>query len=123
MSLNEVKLIGWVKDEPVVRMTTGEKDVLDVILITDDSYVRRGDQRRVERLERHRLVFWGDLAKKATAIAQGELIYVDGRLTTREWKAANGERRVTTEVIVNHFLRFNVRSPLDRRVDDVPKDR
>jgi len=53
--------------------------------------------------ERHRVVLWGKLAEIAQQyLKKGMLVYVEGRLQTRQWEdKRDGQKRQTTEIVAN----------------------
>ena len=61
------------------------------------------DGQKQESTEFINVVFWGKLAEIIAQYAQkGQVIYVEGRIATREWEK-NGEKRKITEVIGQSF--------------------
>src|SRR5207237_4827780 len=63
---------------------------------------------RRESTEYHNFDTWNNgrrnLAEiKGQNLKKGSLVYVEGRLQTRSWEGQDGQKRKTTEVIVNDF--------------------
>jgi single-strand DNA-binding protein len=53
-----------------------------------------------ERTEWHRVIVWGRQAETCEKfLSKGRLVYVEGRLQTREYQDKDGNRRWTTEII------------------------
>lgn len=66
--------------------------------------------------EWHRVVLAGELASVADPnLGKGSLVYVEGRLRTRRWSAADGRKCRTTEVWADrmHVLDFRPRQRND----------
>ncbi len=55
-------------------------------------------------VEWHKLVAWGKLAEVCGEyLAKGSKIHVDGRLQTRSWEDRDGNKRWTTEIVVQEL--------------------
>ena len=68
------------------------------------------DGERRERTEWHRLVLWRKLAEIAGQyLKKGSKIYVEGKLQTRSWDDQSGQKRYTTEVVVNDMQMLDSR--------------
>ena len=108
MSLNKVMLIGNVGKDPEVRYLesnpqnpSGNTKVASFPLATSERYRDRNGEIR-ENTEWHNLVLWrnnADVAEKY--IHKGSQIFVEGRLRTRQWTDQTGNKRYTTEVVVD----------------------
>ena len=99
--VNKVILIGNLGGDPEVRYTPGGAAVANVNLATNESWNDREGQRQ-ERTEWHRLVFWSKLAEiVGQYLKKGSKVYVEGRLQTRQWDDQSGQKRYTTEIVVN----------------------
>ena len=85
-----------------VKLTYFEKDscVGQVSLATDDTYTDKATQQKVENTQWHNLVFNNKLAELvAKYVKKGDLLYVEGRLRTRQYQAQDGSTRYVTEVV------------------------
>lgn len=101
-SLNKVQLIGRLGSDPEKKVTTSGTSVVSASLATTSFYKDQMGQRQ-ESTEWHRVVFWGNLANNVTMYTQkGSLIYVEGRLQTREW-TKDDVRRFTTEIVATNM--------------------
>lgn len=99
--VNKVILIGNLGADPEVRYTPSGAAVVNVNLATNESWTDRSGERQ-ERTEWHRLVLWSKQAEIAGQyLRKGSKIYVEGRLQTRAWDDQSGQKRYTTEVVVN----------------------
>jgi single-strand DNA-binding protein len=108
MSLNKVMLIGNVGKDPEVRYLesnpqnpSANAKVASFPLATSERYRDRNGEVR-ENTEWHNLVLWrnnADVAEKY--IRKGSQIFVEGRLRTRQWTDQTGNKRYTTEVVVD----------------------
>jgi len=102
MSVNKVILVGRLGRDPETRYTSGGQAVANFTLATDESFKDRSGERQ-KRTEWHRIVLWGKLAEIAQQyLKKGMLVYVEGRLQTRQWEdKRDGQKRQTTEIVGN----------------------
>ena len=64
-----------------------------------------------DRTEWHRVVMYGRMAETATEyMKKGQMVYVEGRLHTREWEDQNQIKRKTTEIRCDNFTMLGRRS-------------
>lgn len=98
-SVNKVVLIGNLGADPDVRFTASGAQVAHFNLATSESWQDKNGERQ-ERTEWHRIVVWRRLAEIAAQyIKKGNKVYVEGKLQTRSWDDANGQKRYTTEIV------------------------
>ncbi|MFH1570458.1 MAG: single-stranded DNA-binding protein [Gemmatimonadota bacterium] len=99
--VNKVILIGNLGADPEVKYTPSGSAVTNVNLATNESWTDRNGEKQ-ERTEWHRLVFWSKLAEIAGQyLRKGSKVYIEGRLQTRQWDDQSGQKRYTTEIVVN----------------------
>ena len=99
--VNKVILIGNLGSDPEVKYTPTGVAVANVSLATNETWNDKSGERQ-ERTEWHRLVIWRKLAEiVGQYLKKGSKIYVEGRLETRSWDDQSGQKRYTTEVVVN----------------------
>ena len=108
--VNKVILIGNLGAEPEVRQTPSGVPVANVSLATSESWIDKATGDRQERTEWHRLVLWRKLAEIAGEyLKKGSKIYVEGKLQTRSWDAEDGQKRYSTEVVVDDMQMLDSR--------------
>ena len=101
MSVNKVILVGRLGRDPETRYTSAGQAVCNFTMATDESYKSRSGERQ-KRTEWHRIVLWGKLAEIAQQyLKKGMLVYVEGRIQTRQWDDRSGNKRSTTEIVGN----------------------
>ncbi len=99
--VNKVILIGHLGKDPEVRHLDGNNVVANFPIATSESYTTR-EGNRVEQTEWHNIVLWKRLAEIAEKyIKKGSLVYIEGRLRTRNWDDKDGNKRYITEVVGN----------------------
>jgi single-strand DNA-binding protein len=101
-NLNKVLLIGRVGQDPEVRYTKSGQAVADLRIATNDFWKDKQGQKQ-ERTEWHSIVLWGQQAEFAqNYIKKGRLIFVEGRLQTRDWTDKQNVKHYKTEVVANN---------------------
>lgn len=99
MSVNKVILLGNVGHDPEIRYPEKDRPVGFVSLATNE--MTKGG---LELTEWHNLVFHGQLALMVERyVRKGNQLYVEGRLSTREYEDRMKITRKRTEIIVNFF--------------------
>lgn len=102
-SVNKVILLGNVGKDPEIRSTGGGTLVANFsIATTERSKDQQGNWQ--DRTEWHNIVAYARLAEIVRDyVKKGSKLYVEGRLTTRNWedKEYSGRKVYRTEVIVN----------------------
>ncbi len=95
-------LVGRLGRDPETRYTGGGQAVCHFSLATDESYKDNAGERQ-KRTEWHRIVLWGKLAEITQQyLKKGMLVYIEGRIQTRQWEdKRDGQKRTTTEIVAN----------------------
>jgi single-strand DNA-binding protein len=103
MSVNKVILVGRLGRDPETRFTGGGQAVANFSMATDESYKDKNGERQ-KRTEWHKIVVWSKLAEIAQQyLKKGSLLYLEGRIQTREWQDKEGQKRTTTEIVATNF--------------------
>ena len=112
MAVNTATVIGNLGADPQIRALPSGQSVATLSLATTERFTDRNGGKQ-QRTEWHRIVAFGKLADScAQYLSKGHQIYVEGRLTTREYEAKDGSgKRYRTEIVARQ-IRF-----LGRRAD------
>ena len=103
MSVNKVILVGRLGKDPETRYTSSGQAVCNFSLATDETYKDRAGERQ-KRTEWHRIVVWAKQAEIAQQyLHKGSLIYLEGRIQTRQWDDREGQKRTTVEIVATNF--------------------
>ncbi|MBF0475341.1 MAG: single-stranded DNA-binding protein [Deltaproteobacteria bacterium] len=103
-SLNKVMIIGRLGKDPEVRYTTAGQTVATFSVATDESWTNKEGQRE-EKTEWHRIVAWGKLGEICGKyLTKGKLVYLEGKLQTRDWMDQNNVKRYTTEIVARDMV-------------------
>ncbi len=101
---NSVNLIGRLGQDPeITTFESGNKKAM-FTLATTDTYKNKAGE-KVEDTQWHRIVAFGpqaDIIDKY--LKKGKEIFLEGKLTYNKWETKNGEKRMTTEIVLNDFL-------------------
>jgi len=101
MNLNKAMIIGRLGRDPEIRYTAGGSAVANFSIATTDNWKDKSGQKQ-ERTEWSNIVAWGRLADFAqNHLKKGKLIYVEGRLQTRDWTDNQNVKHYRTEVVAN----------------------
>ena len=110
-SLNKVQLIGNLTRDPELRYTPTGAAVCTIGLATNWMWTTESGEKK-EETEFHRVVAWNKLAELCSQLlTKGRKIYVEGRLRTNVWQAADGAQRSTTEVVIEDMIILDSRRP------------
>jgi single-strand DNA-binding protein len=103
MSVNKVILVGRLGRDPETRYTGGGQAVANFSVATDETYKDRNGERQ-KRTEWHKIVVWGKQAEIAQQyLKKGALIFIEGRIQSREWQDKEGQKRTSFEIVANNF--------------------
>ena len=101
MSVNKVILVGRLGRDPETRYTSSGQAVCNFTLATDETFKDRAGERQ-KRTEWHRIVMWGRQAEIAQQyLRKGSLVYLEGRIQSRQWDDSEGNKRTTVEIVAN----------------------
>jgi len=107
-------LIGNLGKDPDVQVLEGNIAVAKFPLATTETFKDRGGK-LVSQTEWHTVVLWRGLAELAQKyLHKGSLVYIEGRLRTRNWDDKEGHRKFATEVVGDNLIM------LDKRTDGGP---
>ena len=114
VSLNKVMVIGNVGGDPEMRFTPNGHPVTSFRVATNWVYTTPEGERKQET-EWFNIVAWNRLAEQCNQfLTKGRLVYVEGRLRTRNWDDQEGQRHYRTEAIASRvtFLDRQAAAPL-----------
>ena len=101
--LNKAMLIGRLGRDPEVRYTQSGQAVCNFSIATSEKW-KGNDGEQHEKTEWHRIVAWKRLAEVCGEyLEKGSLVYIEGKLQTREWADKDGSKRYTTEIVAREL--------------------
>ncbi len=102
-SLNKVMIIGNLGSEPEMRFTPNGNPVTSFSVATNRVFTSPEGEKKTET-EWFNVVAWNKLAEQCNQfLGKGRLVYVEGRLRTRNWEGQDGQKHYRTEVIANRI--------------------
>jgi len=103
MSVNKVILVGRLGRDPETRYTGGGQAVANFSIATDETYKDRNGEKQ-KRTEWHKIVVWGKQAEVAQQyLKKGSLLFLEGRIQSREWQDKEGQKRTSFEIVASNF--------------------
>ena len=101
--INKATLIGRLGRDPEMRYTQSGTAVANFTLATNEVWKDKEGNKQ-ERTEWHRVVAFARLGEICGQyLSKGKLIYVEGRIQTRDWLDKEGVKRYTTEIVANEM--------------------
>lgn len=105
-SVNKVILVGNVGSDPEVRTTGNGNTVASFSLATS---WKRGDE---EKTDWHRVSCFGKTAEIVEQyVSKGDRLYVEGRISYRQWENDEGEKRYYTDINAFEVVMLGGSSP------------
>lgn len=97
-SVNKAILIGRLGRDPETRFTQGGKAVCNFSMATDE---KRGENKTTTW---HNIVVWEKQAEIAQQyLHKGSLVYVEGRISVREYETKDGTKKTAYEIVCSNF--------------------
>ena len=104
-SINKVMLLGRLGKDPELRFTQSQTAVCTLSLATTE-FKSSSTGEKQEFTEWHRVVVWGRQAENASKyLKKGRGVFVEGKIQTKTWDDAHGQKRYSTEIIA-HNIQF-----------------
>ena len=98
MSMNKVIIIGNLGGDPEMRYMQSGDAVTNFSVATNRRYKTQAGEER-EEVEWFNVSAWGRLAEVTNEyLSKGRQVYVEGRLSTREYQRSDGEKGFSLDV-------------------------
>ncbi len=101
---NSVRLIGRLGQNPDVKKLDSGKSLAKCSIATSEVYRNEAGE-KVEETHWHNIIAWGkqaDLFEKY--LKKGSEVAIEGKLSSRSYQDKDGNKRYTTEIVVNELL-------------------
>lgn len=99
MNFNKAFILGNVTRDPETRALPSGQPVASFGLATNRFYTDQSGQKKQDA-EFHNVVAFGKLADIVTRyVTKGSLVFVEGRIKTRNWQNQQGVKQYRTEII------------------------
>ncbi|RIY03756.1 single-stranded DNA-binding protein [Aureimonas flava] len=104
-SVNKVILVGNLGADPEIKRLNSGDAIANLRIATSETWRDKNSGERKERTEWHSVVIFNEnLVKVAEQyLKKGSTIYIEGQLQTRSWEDQQGQKRYTTEVVLQRF--------------------
>ena len=101
--VNKAILIGRLGGDPEVRYTQSGTAVVSFTVATNEKWKDKEGNPQ-EQTEWHRIVAFARLGEICGEyLSKGSLIYIEGRIQTRQWEDKDGNKRYTTEIVAREM--------------------
>jgi single-strand DNA-binding protein len=102
--LNKVMIIGNLGRDPEMRYTPSGRPVTTFSVATSRSWNTSEGEKRIET-EWFNVVAWSSLAEICKQhLSKGQQVYIEGRLQTRHWDDAEGNKHTSVEIVANEMI-------------------
>jgi len=99
--INKVLLVGYIGNDPEFRNLADNVAVLKFYLATNETV---NDDEQFKATEWHNIIMWREIAKNAAEVLKkGDLIYLEGELSTRSFTNKVGVKNYATDVVASRF--------------------
>ena len=119
--INKVILIGNLGKDPEIRYLENGTPVVNFTLATTENFMDKSSGEKKSHTEWHNIVIWRKLAEVANQyLKKGSQIYLEGKLSTRNYQDKDGVTKYSTEVVVQNFTMLGTPKSADS-VTEKPK--
>lgn len=115
--LNKVLIIGRVGRDPEMRYTPSGRPVTTFNVGATRSWNTSEGERRSET-EWFNVVAWRNLAEICKQyLSRDRLVYIEGRLQTRQWEDTEGKKHTATEIVANEMIVLDEHHGTNRHIE------
>lgn len=113
-SLNRATIIGRLGKDPEVRYTADGKPVATFSVATEETWKNKNGEKQ-KKTEWHNIVAWNKLAEIVEEyVCKGMLVFIEGKMQTREYTDRDGIKRRTFEIIAHSLQMLAGGKPKDQ---------
>jgi single-strand DNA-binding protein len=103
MNLNKAFLIGRLTGDPQTKSLPSGQQVCNFGLATSRFFTDKSGQKQ-QQTDFHNIVLFGRLAEIASQyLTKGSLVFIEGRIRTRNWQDGTGNKRYRTEIVAERI--------------------
>jgi len=100
--INKVFLVGHIGKEPRLHTVSGEQELLCFPLVTNEFIKKNGET--IEHIEWHQIKIPATVYQSTNSkLVKGNLVYLEGKITTRSFTDDMGIKRYKSEILVNKY--------------------
>mgnify|MGYP000843929925 FL=1 len=101
-SLNKVMLLGHIT-APKLTTTKKGMPVCQFSLATN-RYKKDAEGNFTEDVTWHRIITFAEVAKKIAELTKGTPVFIEGRISNREWTDENSNKHYISEIIPDNII-------------------
>jgi single-strand DNA-binding protein len=111
--LCKATIIGNLGGDPEMRYTPAGRAFTTFNVACNRTYTTPEGERR-EETEWFRVTAWSRLAELCNQfLSKGRRVYIEGRLSSRSWEGADGQKRFSLEIAASEMVMLDSRSRSD----------
>ncbi|OQX71660.1 single-stranded DNA-binding protein [Candidatus Parcubacteria bacterium 4484_255] len=100
MNVNKAIILGNLTRDPDVKTIPSGQTVASFSVATNRFWTDKTSGEKKKSAEYHNIIAWGRLAEIVQKfLTKGSLVYIEGRLQTRNWEDQQGNKKYKTEII------------------------
>jgi len=104
MNVNKVMIAGNVTRDPEIRSLPSGQNVASFGVATNRFWTDKVSGEKKSQVEFHNVVAFGRLAEIAQQfLKKGGLVFIEGRLQTRNWQDQQGNKKNRTEIVAERL--------------------
>jgi len=104
MNVNKAIILGNLTRDPEIRTTPQGQNVASFGVATNRFWTDKTTGEKKQLVEFHNVVCWRRLSEIAQKfLKKGSLVYIEGRLQTRNWTDQAGNKRSRTEIVAERI--------------------
>ena len=103
MSVNKAIILGNVGNDPEIKIFDNGNKVANFSLATSEKWKNKEGEQQ-EHTELHSVAVFGKLADIVESyVKKGQQLYIEGKIKTRSWDDSDGNKKYSTEIVLNGF--------------------
>jgi len=100
MNVNKAIVMGNLTRDPETRTLPSGQTVTSFSLATNRFWTDKESGEKKKQAEYHNIIAWGRLGEISQQfLKKGSLVYIEGRLQTKNWQDPQGNKRTRTEIV------------------------
>ena len=101
--VNKVIIVGNLGHDPQLRQMENGTEIATFSVATSEKWKDKNGEKQ-SKTEWHKIVAFGKVAEIiGKYLAKGSKVYIEGKLQTRSWEDDAGNKKYTTEIVMNGF--------------------
>lgn len=121
--INKVILVGNAGRQPEFKKLADGTPVAKLALATTETFRLKNGELQ-SKTDWHTVILWRGLAELARQyVSKGSLLYVEGKLRSRQYQPKDGEKKYITEVIADQIVMLDKKTKTnENEVENIPTE-